>query len=298
MKKKFFSTRNVFVVCFRASLWHYSLLFLERSRCISFGDPHYRTFDGKAYSYQGICKYTLAKDCTPSKTFSIITRNDGRYSSSFSWIKSVVFKYANLTISLQQKHRVKINGKIVRIPLLYNSHIDIRRIKRYIFVYTQHGITIKWDGDGYVEVALPKSFMNKVCGLCGNYNSNPDDDFTLPNGLRLQSEIMFGNFWRKKGSKSCKRNSHLFNRLKYSSCVGWKLFHAQKICTKAFSDVSISNCKMNEPIDNYFHDCVTDVCQCPSGKHHCECGAIRSYFERCSQLVTNITWKRKSKCGT
>ena len=60
-----------------------------------FGDPHYNTFDGKMYNYQGTCKYQLAKDCV-DKTFSIRVHNSPRRSRFFSWTQSATIKVGSV----------------------------------------------------------------------------------------------------------------------------------------------------------------------------------------------------------
>jgi len=59
--------------------------------CTVFGDPHYRTFDGKFYSFQGSCKYQLTADCV-GHTFSIRVTNDARGTRTSSWTKTVSIK--------------------------------------------------------------------------------------------------------------------------------------------------------------------------------------------------------------
>lgn len=59
--------------------------------CTVFGDPHYKTFDGKFFSFQGSCKYLLSEDCV-GRTFSIRVTNDARSTKTSSWTKTISIK--------------------------------------------------------------------------------------------------------------------------------------------------------------------------------------------------------------
>jgi BMP-binding endothelial regulator protein len=56
--------------------------------CTVFGDPHYRTYDGKFFSFQGPCKYLLSADCV-GRTFSIRVTNDARNTKNSAWTKTI-----------------------------------------------------------------------------------------------------------------------------------------------------------------------------------------------------------------
>lgn len=50
-----------------------------------------------------------------------------------------------------------------------------------------------------------KKMQGKVCGLCGDFNDNPNNDFTLRSRDVVTGSLDFGNNWRLK--ESCSRSA-------------------------------------------------------------------------------------------
>ena len=75
-------------------------------KCSAFGDPHYKTFDGKWFEFNGICKYILAEEYV-TKLFDIVIENVGcNAAEDVSCAKSVSIKLNGSIISLrQQQHQ-------------------------------------------------------------------------------------------------------------------------------------------------------------------------------------------------
>lgn len=66
----------------------------------------------------------------------------------------------------------------------------------YTMVTTDFGLRVKFDGNHRVEVTLPSTFGQKVCGMCGNYNGMAADDFLNPDGVQEPDSTSLGNSWQ------------------------------------------------------------------------------------------------------
>ncbi|XP_020292985.1 BMP-binding endothelial regulator protein isoform X2 [Pseudomyrmex gracilis] len=259
--------------------------------CTVFGDPHYRTFDGKVYSFKGACKYQLASDCF-GHTFSIRVTNDARRTMISSWTKTIAIKIGDLKVNLGQKMRVKVNGKKVDVPYRVANRVDINRTVDSVIVNTQIGVKVLWDGISFVEVSVPALYRGRMCGLCGNFNSFTKDDFTTRRNRVVQDAQQFGQSWAVGSKKMCTRISRPGNMDNEKRCRGKN----QRLCNRLRSQIFDACHKKVNPA-MYFKACIHDMCECPT--EHCYCESFMAYAHECKRLGIQLPhWRKASKCRT
>ncbi|XP_023384689.1 kielin/chordin-like protein isoform X7 [Pteropus vampyrus] len=107
--------------------------------CMAFGDPHYRTFDGRLLHFQGSCSYVLAKDCRGGD-FSVHVTNDDRGRSGVAWTQEVTVLLGDMVVQLLQGGKVTVDGRPETLPFLKERLLYVELRGRTVILHAQPGL--------------------------------------------------------------------------------------------------------------------------------------------------------------
>ncbi|XP_069497601.1 IgGFc-binding protein-like [Ambystoma mexicanum] len=268
--------------------------------CRASGDPHYTSFDGRRFDFQGTCKYILSESrgvagVLPS--FRVEVKNENWRGLQVA-VTAEVFVIVNQTqIQLQSgtSGTVKINGVVQKLPVnLSGGHITIIRSGAYTVLRTDFGLTVNYDMVYSVFVTLPARYQGKTAGLCGNFNGKPLDDFSTPSGSILNNAFVFGMSWMSTGSSSCDHGCSDSCPV----CSAEKLMPSKSACWIIQNPRGpFSSCHAKVDPAHYFSDCVYDHCL-TEGNSTVLCQAIQIYAATCQAAnVTIASWRNNSFCA-
>ncbi|XP_064499952.1 IgGFc-binding protein-like isoform X1 [Pseudopipra pipra] len=274
----------------------------NRSICVATGDPHYTTFDGHRYDFMGTCVYLLAGLCSPDPTlvpFNVTVENNHRGNNRVSFTKVVTLEVFNVSLSLSQEHpkKVKVNGVLLDLPFSHPSH-ELRVSLRGVhgFISTAFGVTVTFDWHSYARVILPSTFAGAVCGLCGNANGDPHDDFVTRQGHPAHNDTHFGDSWKVSEVPGCSPGCT-------EGCQGCsntqrRTYRGDKHCGILVKKRGpLATC--HEVIDPapFLEDCLFDTCLF-EGHHDAVCQAVGAYVSTCqSRGVAVGPWRTHAFCS-
>ena len=233
--------------------------------CICYGDPHYRTFDSRSYSFQGDCEYILTEPCNTSE-FSVIVKNS-KCSTRNPHVTctervTVLVPNDNITIELGRRKNggtVTINGTLqpnsVDGIIMKSSRVTVQRSGGHPYVlFPTYGVQIFWNGRRRVKVTVSRMWEDKLCGLCGNFNDHRNDDFKMPNGSLAMTETAFGDSWQfNETTLICNQT------LSPPNCTVDNRTEAESICN-VINQTMFASC--NDVLDptEYIEACIFDYC--------------------------------------
>ncbi|MCI4382007.1 hypothetical protein PGIGA_G00258580, partial [Pangasianodon gigas] len=256
--------------------------------CTIYGDSHYVSFDGRRYTFNGNCEYTLAQDyCgnSNSGSFRIITENIPCGTTGTTCSKSIKIFLGNKQLLLSEENIKSVHhDNSTEIPYKIHS------VGIYLVIEAENSLIMFWDKKTSLMVKLGPSFKGKVCGLCGNYDGDWNNDFMTRGGEEVAQPTEFGNSWRV--SATCPEASIL------SPCSmrPYRQAWAIKQCSILKSDVFRTCHSVVDPTQ-YYDACVQDTCACDAGGDcECFCTAVAAYAAACSRQEVCILWRSPTIC--
>lgn len=189
----------------------------------------------------------------------------------------------------------QLNNEFVNLPLSLANGVQVTQQGQNIIVQTDFGLKVLYNTVYYVEVIVPSTYQKKMCGLCGNNNNEPNDDFELPNGGSTKDVDHFGKMWAvDKNDDQCGGCGK-----KCPSCPRAKenLYRRPESCG-IISDPKgpFKACHSKVNPKPYLSDCVFDVCV-TDGHKDTLCNSIMAYALACQSEGGQIQpWRSNSKC--
>uniref|UniRef100_A0A8C8ALX0 Mucin 2, oligomeric mucus/gel-forming n=1 Tax=Otus sunia TaxID=257818 RepID=A0A8C8ALX0_9STRI len=241
--------------------------------CSTWGNNHFKTFDGDIYQFPGICEYNFASDCRESyKEFSIHIQR-ALNSNNHPEIQYILITMKDFTMYLRPKVAV-VDGRIVKTPY-YSSGVLIESDDIYTKVYAKLGLTLIWNQEDALMVELDSKFNNHTCGLCGDYNGVPIYNEFI-NGLASYNSITYGNL--QKISKPNAKCEDPDETQALPNCNG----HRDE-CERLLSSSAFADCRLRLNLEIYIQACMQDKCACDGNEDSfCLCSTISEYSRQCS----------------
>ncbi|XP_051727352.1 MAM and LDL-receptor class A domain-containing protein 1-like isoform X7 [Ctenopharyngodon idella] len=259
--------------------------------CSVYGDPHYITFDGKAYSFWGTCNYTIAKTCGPTDTqFTITARNEGQNNSATSSLNSVALDMEGLHIVIGKNKLVYVNGSQVPLPVEFGSSVFVSQSGPYARVDTNFGLRLLF-GNARLFVQVDERYRGVLCGLCGTYSGSQFDDFLTSDGNTVADSHEFASSWNTNDSEwPCSDGSP-----KPPACDSDLEDDAYTKCSELFGD-AFKECHWFVPPQIYVSSCVSDYCISQGDKAQL-CISLEDYVSACE--ITEVflpDWRNHTFC--
>ncbi|KAJ0056494.1 hypothetical protein NL108_008341 [Boleophthalmus pectinirostris] len=188
--------------------------------CTTWGNSHWKSFDGHFYTLPSPCTHVMTKVCgTEAESFFVIhiTRSVVGLKHNIS---KILMKVEGAVIELGDSPRdtAKINGETVDLPtVMYGIEMDIK-------------------------------YQGQLCGLCGNFNGISND--FRKNELQL-SLLDFAETYKVTGpTESC--DIHLPEPAQ--GCV------EKQYCEDIFSSAPFTDCYGRLDVDAFSSMCMSDMC--------------------------------------
>jgi hypothetical protein len=210
-----------------------------------------------------------------------------------------LFLYFLFQVVLDQGRHVMVNNQNVTMPHVVEK-IVIQEVASYVVVYGFSGLTIQWDGHNGVYVHMSNEYRGKTCGLCGNYNSDPNDDFVTLAGNQVSSVNTFGNSYKMTAfGETCENVPAHEDSFPCAKLSHEEYTKIHLTCGTLLQEPFISCHAVVDPA-LFIKMCEEDACTYlnHTSINASSCDAFTQYSRACSRNEIELSWRNDLNiCG-
>ncbi|XP_026504731.1 otogelin-like protein [Terrapene carolina triunguis] len=247
------------------------------AECTIVGDSHFTTFDGRHYTFLGICQYILVKGTGKDKFTITLQKAPCDQNLDCGCIQSVTLV---LEDDMSKQVTLTRDGEVQTGPsqgFNFNGDIEIRNLSSlFVQLKTRFGLKIQFAKDGqrlYIQVNT--SWKRRTLGLCGTFNGNLRDDFLSPAGMIEGTPQLHANAWKVSSACFAPVNIPVVDPCNINQQNVGYASHCDIINQELFAP-----CHPYISPGLYYQLCRFDACKCGSS---CLCNALAHYAYICSK---------------
>ncbi|XP_072277628.1 mucin-5AC-like [Pyxicephalus adspersus] len=238
--------------------------------CSTFGNYHYKTFNGAIYHFPGHCTYRFLSHCKSNfEDFHILIRREVYKNNPV--IVHMSIKLEGHAIELKDKN-VTVNDELVDSLPYSIGGTQISKSGTYVRISSKIGIEMVWNEEDSLTVELSQKYANQTCGLCGRYDGS-SNDLEVDN-VQL-SNIEYGNLQKvHEPEKKCEDTKEEAKGTCRKNNV---------ICRSVLNSEGLKSCHALVDVHKYIELCEHDVCRCTGNSTgFCLCNIFTEYSRQCT----------------
>ncbi|KAG7174163.1 Mucin-5AC-like 1 [Homarus americanus] len=276
--------------------------------CFTWSGSHYKSFDGKVYSFKSSCPYTLLQDSTHG-TFTVnLQTEDGCEGPSCRKVIQIFLEDDQYVLQASESGQPSLayRNTNLAIPGQMNGVVS-ERVAHYVVVKVSgFGLTIKWDMKNLVVTEISELLWNRTSGLCGRRDGNMDNDWSYADGTQETNMNSYLQAWQAKtlGDQCLDRpnTKHPCGRRSMASEADkfcYRLLLSQPLVDggdgHSFTILAVVD------VEPYINACRWDYCDCDSqDREACACESFAAFYKECTSVGSDIPggWRSHDLCLT